>query len=138
MLTLKNFYFLIPSQVSHWRGFYNTIIAFKPLVHREDNKIFSNLNIARFQLIFIINLGPEAAQVEIEQQLFQHPGSMLDPQWDTNHDRRPFPRRQLGCIRHRQKFRFHGELETNFPWQQNIYVGFTVSSFFSRKYPCQC
>ena len=53
--------------------------------------------------------GPEPAEDQTEQLVFQEPVPLLDHERDPDHDRGPLPRRQQRRVRHREELRLHGE-----------------------------
>ena len=53
--------------------------------------------------------GPEPAEDQTEQLVFQEPVPLLDHERDSDHDRGSLPRRQQRRVRHRQELRLHGE-----------------------------
>ena len=53
--------------------------------------------------------GPEPAEDQTEQLVFQEPVPLLDHERDPDHDRGSLPRRQQRRVRHRQELRLHGE-----------------------------
>ena len=53
--------------------------------------------------------GPEPAEDQTEQLVFQEPVPLLDHERDAHHDRGSLPSRQQRRVRHRPELRLHGE-----------------------------